>query len=161
MKHLFFAMALICLTVPACRAEDQGAGQMEKITILRADGQKVDLDVEIADTPELRTIGLMFRKSMPENAGMLFLFDREEPRAFWMKNTLIPLDMIFVRRDGSIVNIAEKAIPHNETPVPSTGPAIAVLEINGGRAAELGLKAGDIIHYKSFNNGLAEPAPIY
>lgn len=161
MKHFIFALALICLAVPASRAEDQATGKVEKLSILRADGQKIDLDVEIADTLESRTIGLMFRKSMPRNAGMLFLFEREEPRAFWMKNTLIPLDMIFVRSDGSIVNIAEKAIPHDETPVPSTGPAIAVLEINGGRAAELGLKAGDVIHYKSFNNGLAEPAPIH
>lgn len=159
MKYLILTMAFLCLGLPACLASERPASEV--LSIIQADGRKIDLNVEIADTPETRTIGLMFRKEMPADSGMLFLFDREEPRTFWMKNTLIPLDMIFIRRDGTIVNIAEKAVPHDETPVPSTGPAIAVLEINGGAAARLGLKAGDVVCHHRLNNGLAEPAPIH
>lgn len=159
-KHLVLMLAFVVFVVPGCRAEDHKA-DLQKLVITRADGKNIELDIETAATPESRTVGLMFRKEMPENAGMLFLFDEAANRAFWMRNTLIPLDMIFIEKDGVIGHIHANAIPHDETPVPSNGPATAVLEINGGRAAELGLKPGDIVHHAHFGNELAVPAPIH
>lgn len=160
MKHLFLMMVVALISISGCRAEDQG-GKTYPLAITRADGVRLDLKVEIADTVESRTIGLMFRQSLADDAGMLFIFDDVAPRAFWMKNTLIPLDMVFLRPDGSIINIAENAIPHDETGVPSAEPARAVLEIKGGQAQKLGLKPNDVIHFNIFNNVLAEPAPIH
>lgn len=134
MKHFILMLAVVLFAIPGCRAEEKPAGpDLQNLTITRVDGQKITLVIETAATPEARTIGLMFRKSMPEDAGMLFLFEFEDPRAFWMRNTLIPLDMIFIKKDGSIRHIHANAVPHDETPVPSNGPAAAVLEINGGR----------------------------
>ena len=165
MKHFVLMMALILFVVPGCRAEekagDSSAPVVEKLVVEKSDGTKHEFTVEMATTPEARTIGLMFRKSMDPNAGMLFVFEKEEMRAFWMKNTLIPLDMVFIKKNGVIDSIHANAIPHDETPAPSKGLALGVLEINGGRAAELGIKPGDIIHHNSFGNPLAQPAPIH
>ena len=89
-------------------------------------------------------IGLMYRKTMPEDNGMLFLLSAEpKETAFWMKNTLIPLDMLFIARDCTIVNIHAGAEPLSLTPIPSGQPVTAVIELNGGRAQALGIKAGD------------------
>ena len=99
--------------------------------------------VEIADTEAAREKGLMFRKSLPPGQGMLFDFHREAPVGFWMKNTYIPLDMIFIRSNGRIANIAENAKPRSETVIPSDGPVLAVLEVAGGTARKLGIVAGD------------------
>ena len=99
--------------------------------------------VEIADTEAAREKGLMFRKSLPPGQGMLFDFHREAPVGFWMKNTYIPLDMIFIRGDGRIANIAENAKPPSETVIPSDGPVLAVLEVAGGTARKLGIVPGD------------------
>jgi uncharacterized membrane protein (UPF0127 family) len=99
--------------------------------------------VEIADTEAAREKGLMFRKSLPPGQGMLFDFHREAPVGFWMKNTYIPLDMIFIRGNGRIANIAENAQPLSETVIPSDGPVLAVLEVAGGTARKLGIVPGD------------------
>lgn len=99
--------------------------------------------VEIADTEAAREKGLMFRKSLPPGQGMLFDFHREAPVGFWMKNTYIPLDMIFIRSNGRIANIAENAKPLSETVIPSDGPVLAVLEVAGGTARRLGIVSGD------------------
>jgi uncharacterized protein len=102
--------------------------------------------VELATNDAQRERGLMFRQRMDADRGMLFVHEREEPLAYWMKNTLIPLDIIFVRSDGTIVRIANaKAL--DETPVPAGEPIALVLEIHGGRAAELGIKAGDRVDW--------------
>ncbi len=100
-------------------------------------------DVEVARTDAEQTRGLMFRESLPENGGMLFPFDRPRMASFWMRNTLIPLDMIFVRPDGTISNIARRTTPYTLDTYRSTEPVIAVLEIDGGRAQELGIDADD------------------
>jgi len=99
--------------------------------------------VEIADTEAAREKGLMFRKSLPPAHGMLFDFHREAPVGFWMKNTYIPLDMIFIRGNGRIANIVENAKPLSETVIPSDGPVLAVLEVAGGTARRLGIVPGD------------------
>jgi len=98
--------------------------------------------MELAGTPAQQERGLMFRRSLAPNEGMLFPYSPPQPVAFWMRNTLIPLDMIFVRPDGTIARIAA-AKPLDETTVPSGEPVSMVMEIRGGRAAELGIKAGD------------------
>ena len=106
-------------------------------------GRTHSFTVEIAQTPEEQARGLMFRRSLAPNAGMLFPLDPPRQASFWMKNTLIPLDMIFIRADGRIERIAARTIPGSETPVASHGPVVAVLELAGGRAAALGIKEGD------------------
>ena len=99
--------------------------------------------VEVAATPEQQERGLMFRKSLAGDRGMIFPYDPPQDVSFWMENTLIPLDIIFIRADGTIVRIT-KAKAVDETPLPAGEPIAVVLEIRGGRAAELGIKEGDV-----------------
>ena len=103
--------------------------------------------VEVARTPEQQERGLMFRRSLAGDRGMIFPYEPPQEVAFWMKNTFIPLDLVFIREDGRIGRIAT-AKPLDETPVPSGDLTAAVLEIRGGRAAELGIKAGDKVDWK-------------
>jgi uncharacterized membrane protein (UPF0127 family) len=98
--------------------------------------------VEVAQTMEQQQKGLMFRTAMGPDEGMLFPSDRPEARSFWMKNTVIPLDIVFIGPDHLISNIAANAVPYSLDPIPSSGAAIAVLELNGGRAAQLGIMPG-------------------
>lgn len=103
--------------------------------------------VEVVDTPDSRAKGLMFRQSLADDAGMLFDFKENRPVSFWMRNTFIPLDMIFIRPDGTVANVHVNAIPHDPTGIPSDGPVQFVLEIAGGRSVEIGLKPGDRIEH--------------
>ena len=112
----------------------------------------VRFSVEMAVTWPQQERGLMFRKSVAPNAGMLFDFMKESEQAFWMKNTLIPLDMLFIKADGRIARIAANAKPLSTDSIPSYEPVRAVLEIAGGRAAELGLKPGDQVRNAVFGN---------
>jgi hypothetical protein len=107
--------------------------------------------VWVADTPAHYTQGLMFVRSLPADRGMLFLFGSEDFRTFWMKNTYLSLDLLFIAADGRIVNIAEKARTLSLDPIPSTGPALAVLELNAGTAARLGIHAGDRVLHTAFS----------
>ena len=113
------------------------------LTIRSARG-KYRFTVDVAATPEQQQRGLMFVRSLAPNRGMIFPYDPPQPVAFWMKNTLIPLDMVFIRADGTIARIST-ATPLDETPVPSGEAIAAVLEIRGGRAAELGVREGDTV----------------
>jgi hypothetical protein len=106
--------------------------------------------VEVVDTEPAREKGLMFRKSLPEGQGMLFDFQSEGNVSFWMKNTYIPLDMIFIRGDGRILRIAEDAVPQSVDIIPSGGPVRAVLEVIGGTARKYGLMPGDRVAYPIF-----------
>ena len=103
--------------------------------------------VEVARTAEEQRVGLMNRTSLAPDRGMIFPFAAERVASFWMRNTLIPLDMIFIRADGSITNIEANTVPLSEEPVMSYEPVIAVLEIPGGRSAELGIKPGDTVKW--------------
>lgn len=113
------------------------------LTAVTAGGSYHVLHAEIADTDETRAQGLMFRTEMAEDHGMLFVFPAERPIGFWMRNTLIPLDMLFVKNDGTIAHIHENAKPQDDTVINSEGPVSRVLELNGGAAARMGLKEGD------------------
>jgi uncharacterized membrane protein (UPF0127 family) len=108
--------------------------------------------VELAATGPERDTGLMHRNQLAADRGMLFDFQREQPVRFWMRNTFIPLDMIFIRANGEIIAIAENTVPHSETPVGPPRPAQAVLELAGGTAARLGLKPGDVVRHPIFKN---------
>ena len=103
--------------------------------------------VEIARTSQEQATGLMNRNTLAPDRGMIFPFDVERQASFWMKNTLIPLDMIFVRADGTIANIEANTVPMSLQPVYSDGPVAAVLELAGGRSAELGIKPGDTVKW--------------
>ena len=110
-------------------------------------GRRHDFTVEVARTEPQQAQGLMHRRSLGPDAGMLFPFDPPRPAAFWMRNTLIPLDMIFIRPDGTIARIAANTVPMSEELVGVEEPVTAVLELRGGRAAELGIQAGDLVSW--------------
>lgn len=106
--------------------------------------------VEVMRDDAARQRGLMFRQHLPADRGMLFDFERTAPIAMWMKNTLIPLDMLFIRADGSVARIEERTEPLSERTIPSGEPVRAVLELDGGTAARLGLRAGDRVDHPLF-----------
>lgn len=106
--------------------------------------------VEVADTDRTREIGLMCRTHLGPFRGMLFDFHQPQPVEFWMKNTLIPLDMLFIDESGHVIAVAANAKPEDETPIPSGGPVLGVLEIAGGRAAALGIAPGDTVRERIF-----------
>ena len=132
---------------------DAGKDQLtgDELLIDAADGPVI-LFVEVVDTNETRASGLMFREELARNAGMLFDFKREQPVSFWMKNTLIPLDVFFIKADGRIVNIAKRAVPYSERSIASDEPVLGVLETNAGVADRLGIKPGDIVRHPVFGN---------
>ena len=123
-------------------------------TVIRVDtssGPKT-FEVEVASDPASQQRGLMYRRALAPNAGMLFDFHRSGDLSFWMKDTILPLDMLFIRSDGTISTIASDTVPYSTTPIPSAEPVRAVLEINGGRARDLGIRAGDTVHALIFHN---------
>ena len=138
------AAAFVVLALLAPAAADRSA-----LEIVGKSGVHV-FSVEIAANEEQRSRGLMFRKELPEGHGMLFDFQREQEVAFWMKDTYIPLDMIFIRGNGRILRIAENTVPHSLQQVPSGGPVRAVLEVIGGTARKLGIAPGDQVAHPIF-----------
>ena len=121
---------------------------LEQVRLTIHSGAKAhEFVVEVARTPQQQEQGLMFRQSLGDNAGMIFPYDPPQVASFWMKNTLIPLDMIFIRPDRTIARVAENTVPLSPDPVSAGEPVSAVLELRGGRAAELGVKAGDRVDW--------------
>lgn len=112
---------------------------------LRGTRGPVEVAVEVARTPEERAKGLMFRTDLAPGSGMVFVYDTPSAVAFWMKNTLIPLDLLFISSQGKVIRVAAEARPLDETPIPSRGPIVLVLEVPGGWAASAGLKEGAIV----------------
>ena len=135
---------------PAPSADESSQSGLQQVPLtIRASNGPHPFTVEVARTPEEQARGLMYRTSLATDRGMIFPFDPPQDASFWMKNTLIPLDMLFIREDGTIANIAENTVPLSLEMVPSAGPVAAVLEIPGGRSAELGLKAGDKVDWRA------------
>jgi uncharacterized membrane protein (UPF0127 family) len=122
--------------------------------VIDSDHGPVTFKVEIASDSASQERGLMYRTKMAADAGMLFDFHRSQYENFWMKNTVLPLDIIFIRQNGTISSIAAKAIPYSETTIPSAEAVRAVLEINGGRAAALGIEPDQRVHNAIFGNAL-------
>ncbi len=103
---------------------------------------------ELANTAREQAMGLMFRKSLADDAAMIFPMASPRQASFWMKNTLIPLDIIFIRSDGTIESIAENTVPYSEDPVASGDAVAAVLELRGGLTRQLKIKPGDVVRWK-------------
>lgn len=128
----------------------QSEAGLEQTSLCITSGAKTHtFTVEIASTPPQQAKGLMFRTELPDDRGMIFPFGEDRMASFWMKNTVIPLDIIFIRGDGRIENVAANTVPYSTIPVESTGPVTAVLELRGGLSAELGIKAGDRVSWTS------------
>ncbi|TXE09904.1 DUF192 domain-containing protein [Seonamhaeicola algicola] len=154
LKHLIFYFGLIALT--ACKNDKKMVSQTKvaftkegELTIHRitSDTSKINFDIEIADTDFDIQTGLMYRSSMAQNQGMLFVFNDETERYFYMKNTKIPLDIIYVNAAKTIVSIQKNAKPFDETSLPSNAPAKYVLEINAGLTQTLNIKVGDSLSF--------------
>jgi uncharacterized protein len=123
--------------------------RVEQLVIQTPDGDR-QFDVEIAETPESREVGMMWRTSIGRTRGMLFLFEDNVERAFWMQNTLISLDLIYIRADGTIARINANAVPRSQALLPSGEPVVAVLEIGGGEALRQGLAEGQRVLHPFF-----------
>lgn len=133
-----------------------GAAALEKfatgtLSVVSAKGEH-SFTVEIAKTPKQQSQGLMYRRKMAADAGMLFVYERPQSVSYWMKNTFIPLDMIFIGKDGRIESIRQRTVPQSLTPVRSRGKVLAVLELNGGTVSRLGIKPGDAVRHQMFGN---------
>jgi uncharacterized protein len=146
--RLWAALSVVVLVALAAGGPARSEG-LEALEIVTATGTH-DFHVEIARDEATRARGLMDRRFMPADHGMLFEFDREAPQAFWMKDTYIPLDMIFISRTGVVTNIVANAEPLSERAIPSGPPCMGVLELNGGAAARIGLKVGDKVRHPFF-----------
>lgn len=146
LKLIAIAAAMALFAVSATGAV---AAEVQPLEIVTKSGVHV-FSVEIAKTDEERATGLMYRKELAEGRGMLFDFTPEQPVSMWMKNTFIPLDMIFIRSDGRILRIAENTEPHSEKIISSGGLAKGVLEVIGGTAKKYGIQAGDRVAHPLF-----------
>jgi uncharacterized membrane protein (UPF0127 family) len=146
---LLVSVTLSLISPPLGHPQELAAQQLQPLEIATRTGVHV-FAVELAVTPEQQAQGLMFRRELPEGRGMLFDFQKEQPTSFWMKNTYIPLDMIFIRADGRILRVAENTVPLSEALVSSGGPVRAVLEVIAGTAKKLGIAAGDRVAHPIF-----------
>lgn len=153
-RILFFLTALLLaysgLAGPAASGESSSAVfQLSELTIVGA-GKSHRFRIEVARTPAARRQGLMQRRSLDSDAGMLFEYGETRPIHMWMKNTLIPLDMLFIDRSGIIVGIEADTVPFSTRVIPSPGPVAAVLELNAGTAVRLAIKPGDRVLHEYF-----------
>lgn len=140
-RSIFLLVFLAALgAVTACRADP-------KVAIATKAGREVVFQVEIADTPAKRAMGLQYRRELANDRGMIFLFPGESPQTFWMKNTPIPLDMVFINQDHVIVGIVEQAVPFSLDSRSVGAASQFVLEINGGLAKKLGIQTGDRVRF--------------
>ena len=158
---LYGTFVILSLTMANCQSKKTTQATSNDLTTdvkFRKEGElkflegKTDkliskIDIEVASTPEEEQQGLMYRRSMADSLGMLFMFDTEEAQSFWMKNTYIPLDIIYVNAKKEIVSISQDCKPLSEDAIPSIGNAKYVVEVIGGYAAQKGLKKGDKIDY--------------
>lgn len=143
--RLVLLAALLAALAALCACRDRRPA----IALHSQGGQSVTVFVEIADTPDTQTLGLMYHQHLDPDHGMLFVFPDERPHAFWMKNTSIPLDLIFIARDGRIVGIHSNAEPFSLAPIDVGVPSRTVLEVNAGFAAAHGLAVGDAVAYRN------------
>ena len=153
-----FPVSMLCVAVLVVLAgaprEAAGLVAFERgEVVIDTAGGPVRLSVELARTQEQRAQGLMFRERVAADAGMLFLYERDGEIGMWMRNTLIPLDMLFLARDGRIINIVERTVPLSTTAISSAGPARAVLEVNGGTVQRLGIQPGDRVRFPELEGG--------
>jgi uncharacterized membrane protein (UPF0127 family) len=151
LHHAFFvATVFACAFAAACRAQP-------KVIIATEAGRELRFNVEIADTPAKRELGLQYRRELAADHGMLFVFPEEKEQSFWMKNTPIPLDLIFISKSRRIVGIVEEAVPFSLDSRSVRAPSQFVLEINGRLSRRFGIKAGDAVRFEGINiDGVTE-----
>jgi uncharacterized protein len=140
---------LLFLTIAVGMTTQAAALKKQPLTFVTGSGSHT-ITIELADTDSTRATGLMFRRSIDPDEGMLFVFEGEQDVTMWMKNTYIPLDMFFVKRDGVISHIEANTEPFSERIISSEGPALAVIEMAGGSASRLGIKPGDRVKHPAF-----------
>lgn len=143
-------LLVLALTAPTARAQEQITFDRTELTIITAGGARHQFKADWARSWPQKTHGLMHRKEMPLDHGMLLDYDPPSDVSIWMRNTLIGLDIVFIRADGTIESIFLGAKPHDETPMPSKGPVRAVLELNAGVVRLLGIQPGDKVEHAIF-----------
>lgn len=139
-KTLLLVLLVLATSGTACAREPR--------VVLHTAGGDVSVTVEIADTPQKRSLGLMYRKELAEGAGMLFIFEESQQLSFWMKNTPLPLDMMFIDEDRKIVGIVKEAVPFTTSPRKVDGESRYVLEVNAGFSERHKVKAGDTVSFE-------------
>lgn len=145
-RAILGVLALLLATTPAfAQPQSFQTFTSAALSIDTAKGRQ-HFTVELALTPDQQEQGLMFRRHLAADAGMLFVMAQPQIMTFWMHNTLIPLDMLFIAAGGKIVDLHERAMPMSDATIVSHAPAIAVLELNGGTVDRLGIKIGDVVH---------------
>ena len=142
-----FVIVSLFLMYNLCEAS---ASVKSELSIITSNGSKHNFLVEVARTEEEKKIGLMFRKTLAKNAGMLFLYKREALRLMWMKNTFIPLDILFIDKKGVIKRVVKRTVPHSLATISSRQSVLAVLELRGGVTSSLDIKKGDRIYHPAF-----------
>ena len=147
MIRLFFILLFIVIN----STFELSALEKNQLTIINKHNLTHGFVVEVARTNEEKKRGLMFRKTLDANSGMLFLYQREALQLMWMKNTLIPLDILFIDKTGIITRIVERAVPHSLATISSRGKVLAVLELKGGLTSRLDIKRGDKVNHPAFN----------
>ena len=152
MRTLYKLLAVMALSFATSGAY---AACAEGHVDLRGSWGKARFSVEIVDTEETRARGLMHREHLPRSAGMLFIYDAPTEPSFWMRNTLIPLDMIFVDPTGQVTRIHTDAVPHDTTPIPGGPNVLMVLEINGGMSRMLGMNEGSEMRHARLDQDTA------
>lgn len=158
-RNFFLSLALCSLLLFSCKEEDREPEEIEtgesfeftkegELSLIKPDGDTIqELDIEFAESQYEKETGLMYRESMEDNQGMLFIYQEEAPRSFYMKDTYIPLDIIFYSADSTAVSFQENAEPMNETSLSSGEPAQFILEINAGLVEEWNIEEGDKIYF--------------
>lgn len=136
------ALALLLALLSSCHASRAAAGNVELVS---SSGKVIPVAVELATTPDARQLGLMYRDQLDAGTGMLFIFPTAAPQSFWMKNTKIPLDILFIDDTGKIVRIHARTTPFSEDSLPSSAPVRFVLEVPGGYCADNGIAEGDSV----------------
>ena len=144
-------IGLLCLSGTAASAQSGLATfERETLTIVTREGDEHSFTVEMALDPKQQAQGLMFRREMAADAGMLFIYQPSREAVMWMQNTFLPLDMLFIKSDGRIVKIVERTVPQSTKRIPSGEPITGVLELNGGTVSRLGIKEGDRVEHARF-----------
>jgi uncharacterized membrane protein (UPF0127 family) len=149
-KLLMPTLIMLFLTTTSLVAETVTFGQ-SKLDLVTTDGKRTTITVEMAVTPEQLSQGLMFRKTLAQGSGMLFDFGQSRPVSMWMKNTLIPLDMLFIERSGRIIHIEEYTVPGTLEPRGPSQPVLGVLELPAGSTRRQGIRPGDRVDHPMFS----------
>jgi uncharacterized membrane protein (UPF0127 family) len=150
-KVVFVKIAASSLVKKVTEAEDEKQypfTEHAELSINNGDLRLADFDIEIAETPEKQETGLMYRKKMAPNQGMLFVYDYAQPMSFWMKNTYLPLDMIFIDSDKKIVQISKDTVPYSEDQIICFKPVQYVLEVNAGICDMAGITVGSVVNWE-------------